>query len=111
MNFKQNDWSRLLPIAKLVYNNVKNASTGHMPFELNCVYYPQVSYEEHINLCSKSKSADELFAKLQELMTVCCKNLYHAQGLQKQAHNKGVKPRSYASSNQVWLNSKYIKIK
>ena len=27
------------------------------------------------------------------------------------AHNKGVKPRSYAPSDKVWLNSKYIKTK
>ena len=44
-------------------------------------------------------------------MTVCWKNLYHAQGLQKQAHDKGVKPKSYAPGDKVWLNSKYIKTK
>ena len=44
-------------------------------------------------------------------MTVCWKNLYHAQELQKQAYNKGVKPKSYAFSDKVWLNSKYIKSK
>ena len=44
-------------------------------------------------------------------MIVCRKNLYHVQKLQKQAHNKGVKPRSYVSGKQVWLNSKYIKTK
>ena len=44
-------------------------------------------------------------------MTVCRKNLYHTQELQKQAYNKGVKPRNYASSDKVWLNSKYIKTK
>ena len=38
-------------------------------------------------------------------------NLYHAQELQRQAYNKGVNPQSYAPSNKVWLNSKYIKIK
>ena len=44
-------------------------------------------------------------------MTVCRENSYHSQELQKQAHNKGVKPRSYAHGNKVWLNSKYIKTK
>ena len=44
-------------------------------------------------------------------MIVCRENLYHAQELQKRAHNKGVKPRSYAPNNKVWLNSKYIKTK
>ena len=44
-------------------------------------------------------------------MIVCRQNLHHAQDLQKQAHNKEVKPRSYASGKKIWLNSKYIKTK
>ena len=28
-------------------------------------------------------------------------NLHHTQELQKQAHNKGVKPQSYAPGNKV----------
>ena len=44
-------------------------------------------------------------------MIVCRENLHHAQELQKQAHNKGVKPWSYAPGKKIWLNSKYIKTK
>ena len=44
-------------------------------------------------------------------MTICRENLHHTQELQKQANNKGVKPRSYASCDKVWLNSKYLKTK
>ena len=42
-NFEQNDWARLLPIAELAYNNAKNASFGHTPFELNYGYHPRMS--------------------------------------------------------------------
>ena len=111
VNFEQNDWARLLPMAEFAYNNAKNASTGHTPFELNCGYHPRVSYEEDIDPRSKSKLADELSAELQELMTVCRENLHHAQELQKRAHNKGVKPKSYIPGDKVWLNSKYLKTK
>ena len=44
-------------------------------------------------------------------MTICQKNLYHIQKLQKRAHNKGVKPKSHTSGDKVWLNSKYLKTK
>ena len=70
-----------------------------------------MSYEKDIDPRSQSKLADELSAELRELMIVCRENLHHAQELQKQAHDKGVKPRSYASGEKVWLNSKYIKTK
>ncbi len=36
VNFEQDDWARLLPMAEFAYNNAKNASTSHIPFELNC---------------------------------------------------------------------------
>ena len=110
-NFEQNDWARLLPMAEFAYNNAKNASTGHTPFELNCGCHPWMSYKKDVNPRSQSKSADELLTKLRDLMIVCRENLYHAQKFQKRANDKGVKPRSYVPSKKVWLNSKYIKTK
>ena len=98
-------------MAEFTYNNAKNASTGYTPFELNCGYQPRVSYKKNVNFHSKSKSANDLANDLRELMIVCQENLQHAQNFQKRAHNKSTKPRSYAPSDKVWLNSKYIKTK
>ena len=78
VNFEQNDWAQLLPMMEFAYNNVKNASTNHIFFKLNCGYYPYVSSEEDFNLCSKSRFMEKLSSKLQELMTVCQQNLYYA---------------------------------
>ena len=44
-------------------------------------------------------------------MTVCRKNLHHAQEFQKQANDKNVKAISYAFGDKVWLNNNYIKTK
>ena len=64
INFEQNDWIRLLLMAEFAYNNAKNASTGHMPFKLNCGYHPRVSYKEDLDPRSKSKTMEELSSKL-----------------------------------------------
>ena len=98
-------------MAEFAYNNAKNASTSHTLFELNCGYHPQVLYKKDINPCSQSKSADELSAELRELMIVCWENLHHIPEIQKRAHDKRVKPRSYAPGEKFWLDSKYIKTK
>ena len=111
VNFEQNDWSRLLPMPKFAYNNMKNSSTGHTNFELNCGYHPRVFFKKDNDPRFQSKSTDKLSAKLQNLMTVCRENLYYAQKFQKQTHDKGVKPRSYVPKDKVLLNNKYIKIK
>ena len=98
-------------MAEFAYNNAKNASIGHILFELNCGYHLCISYKEDLNLHSKSKIAKELSFELQNLMAVCQQNLYHAQELQKRAHNKGVKPQNYALGNKVWLSNKHLRTK
>ena len=94
VNFEQNDWARLLPMAKFAYNNAKNASTGFTSFKLNCGYHPLVSYKKDLDPSSKSKIAKELFSELRELRTICQQNLHHTQELQKWGHNKGVMPKA-----------------
>ena len=111
VNFEQNDWARLLPMAKFTYNNAKNTSTGYTPFELNCGYHPCVPYEEDLDPRSKSKIAEKLTSELRELMTVCQQNIHHGQELQKRGYDKRVKPQSYAPNEKVWLSSKYLKTK
>ena len=36
-------------MAEFVYNNAKNASTSHTPFDLNCGYHPRMSYKEEVD--------------------------------------------------------------
>ena len=68
VNYKLDNWAKLLPIAEFAYNNTKHASTGYTPFELNCGYHPRVFYKEDVDPNSKSKAADELIKELRNLM-------------------------------------------
>ena len=69
---------RLLLMAEFAYNNAKHASIGYTPFELNYMYHPRVSYEENVDLYSRSKAADELIKELRNLMTICRENIQYA---------------------------------
>lgn len=86
---------------EFAYSNTKNAWTGLITSELNPDYHSCVSYKEGINPRSKSKLADKLSTEPRELMTVYRENIYYAQELLKQAHDKAVKPRSYVPSDKV----------
>ena len=88
-------------MAEFAYNNSKNASTGHTPFELNCEYYSWIFFENEYNVCSRSSSGDGPAIELRKLLNVCCQNLLHVQDLQKQSYNKEVKPCSYAPAKKV----------
>ena len=88
-------------MAKFAYNNAKNVSIGHTPFELNCGYHSWMSYKNDVDSHSYSKSTDKLAAELRELIIVCRNDLHYTQEFQKQAHNKGVKSRSYTLGDKV----------
>ena len=77
INWEQDNWVKLLPMAKFVYNNAKNASTSYILLKLNCDYQPRVLFEEDINYRLKSRSADKLVRELKELIEVCCQKLLH----------------------------------
>jgi hypothetical protein len=51
INYKQDNWASLLPIAEFTINNAKNASTGFSPFYLANGCHP-VTPTSLINLCS-----------------------------------------------------------
>ena len=68
INWKQNNWVKLLLIAEFIYNNAKNVSIGYTPFELNCGYYPKVLFEKNIDFYSRSCFTDKLVEKLKKLI-------------------------------------------
>lgn len=111
MNFKQNNWIKLLLLAEFSYNNTKNAGTSHMLFELNCGYPIWLFYKKNINSYSKLKTVEELSWKLFQFIIVCQENIYHTVKLEKSSNNKYAKRKSYTPGNNVYLNNKYIKTK
>ena len=98
-------------MAEFAYNNFKNASIDHILFELNCSYYPWVSFKNKFNVRSRSSSANGLVTKLKKLINICYQNFLYAHDFQKQAYNKRVKSQSYILGEKIWLNSKHIKTK
>lgn len=77
VNGQQNNWAKLLPIAEFTYNNIKNMSTGHTSFKLDCSYHPHVSFENKINTHLKFSLANILVQELRELMLICKQNLLY----------------------------------
>ena len=53
-----------------IYNITKSSNSSHMLFNLNCRYYFHVFYKKDLDLRLKSRIAEELSSKFQELMTV-----------------------------------------
>src|SRR5882724_2261025 len=51
-NYQQDNWSKLLPLAKFTYNNTLSATTGITPFFSNKGYHPNITIHPKHNLAS-----------------------------------------------------------
>src|SRR5258705_6450455 len=54
MNYQQDNWAPLLPLAEFAYNNAMSATTGISPFFANKGYHPRLS----TNLLAPSSSSE-----------------------------------------------------
>lgn len=75
---------------EFVYNNTKNINTDHISFNLNCSYHPYISFKDTIYFYLNFYLANKLAKELRDIMSACQPNLFYAQKIQKQAHDKGV---------------------
>ncbi len=48
MNYQQDDWVTLLPMAKFAYNNATNTTTGVSPFFANKGYHPEFTADPQV---------------------------------------------------------------
>lgn len=88
-------------MTEFTYKNTKNINTCFIPFKFNYRYHSRISFEDEINPCLRSYSANKLAKKPKELMKICYKNLLYIQKLQKRAHNKEIKSHSFKQENLV----------
>src|SRR5258708_26336837 len=86
MNYQQDNWAPLLPLAEFTYNNAMSATTGVSPFFVNKGYHPRLL----TNLLAPSSSSeaqhyvsdlDQLHSQLQEA------NAEHQQSYTKEVYD------------------------
>jgi hypothetical protein len=79
MNEHQDDWDKLLPLGKFMYNNHVHLSTQQTPFMADTGRHPQMGFELQ-GLCSKVELVNEL---------VCGKNGKRTGGSKGGTHQLG----------------------
>src|SRR5258708_29360077 len=57
MNYQQDNWVTLLPMAKFAYNNAMNATTGVSPFFANQGYHPEFTVDLQVETSSAEAQA------------------------------------------------------
>ena len=73
VNYKQNDWINLLPLAEFAYNNTTQSTTGMSPFFANLGFHPQIEVGvKQVSSAEASLMARDLDSLHQHLKEQLC---------------------------------------
>src|SRR5258705_7872035 len=107
MNYPQDDWSSLLPLAEFAYNNAMNETTGVSPFFTNKGYHPSFAVEPNEQV--SSPEAQCFISDLDNLHTELKQSITRAQeGYQKYADKHHSPAPPLKIGNQVYVKAKYF---
>src|SRR5258705_9797447 len=91
MNYQQDDWAPLLPLAEFAYNNTTSETTGVLPFFTNKGYHPRMT--PNLLALSSSSKAQCYVADLDQLHAQLKTSIAEAQEhYQKSADRKQMAP-------------------
>src|SRR6266481_2907239 len=74
MNYQQDDWAELLPLAEFAYNNATNTTMGVLPFFPN-----KAELITDLTVATTSTEAEQFMANLSDLQDKLKKNIARAQ--------------------------------
>ena len=92
VNFQQDNWVDLLPLAEFAYNNSESTTTKETPFYINYGQHPRFdpySGPSKENQDHENQSAQEHVQMLHDLRIFLQNHLIRAQDNQAQAYNRG----------------------
>ena len=108
VNYQQDDWVRLLPMAEFAYNNSKHSVIGVSPFFAYTGSHPSMGVRDDpgpIDVPTASNRATQLNQVRQELEAHWKKTVVD----QARYHNRTHKPRTYSVGDEVWLAGRNIR--
>src|SRR5258705_7655906 len=107
MNFQQDDWSSLLPLAEFAYNNATNETTRVSPFFANKGYHPSFMAEPNEQV--SSPEAQCFISDLDDLHMELKQSITRAQEhYQKYADEHHSPAPLLKIGNRVYVKAKYF---
>ena len=103
INYEQDNWCDLLPLAEFAYNNTSHSATGVTPFFANYGYHPllniQVQQVPSTQAAQMAADLDSLHAHLREQLRITI------QSYERAAEGARQEIPPFAVGNLVWLHA------
>ena len=108
INYQQDNWTSLLPLADFAYNNSTHASTQETPFYINYGHHPKINMLPTWR--EESPAAEDFAKQMKKLHTTMKMHLEQAQsGYKEIADVKRKKHPNFQVGDKVWLIRHNIK--
>ena len=108
VNYQQDNWSDLLPLAEFAYNNAPSATTGISPFFANKGYHPNLTVHPERDLASAR--AHNFVVDLDELHHTLKEEILEAQKrYQTSADSRRLPPPEFKIGLKAWVKAKYFR--
>ena len=108
-NYKQSDWSKLLPVAEFAYNNSIHATTGISPFFANKGYNPRLDFSP-VPVVTNSPTAEKYVAQLADLHSMLREEIKLANERSAKHYDvHHMQAPSFAVGDKVWLSRRNIR--
>ena len=108
-NYKQDNWSFLLPLAQYVYNNVAHAFTRLSSFEIVFDYQTDFQFDWNERKCLDVLAVRDRIQLLWNERDRLIKRLRSAQQAQARAHNNKTSSKHFKVKNKMMLFTKNLK--
>lgn len=110
LNYQQDNWVTLLPLAEFSYNNTVQATTKRTPFEASLGFHPRFSLASSPASSSISALSENFCQELQSLHEALKSEIALAQQQQAAYYNQHRRPTpTFHEGDQVYLSSKNIR--
>src|SRR6266436_7898492 len=107
MNYQQDNWAPLLPLAEFAYNNATSKTTGVSPFFANKGYHPRMT--PNLLAPSSSSTAQSYIADLDQLHAQLKTSIAEAQEhYQKSADCKWMAPPLFKVRDRAYVKAKFF---
>jgi len=111
VDYQQDDWVTMLPIAEFTYNNSVHSSTGVSPFYALYGYHPELTWDVDDDMKKgEAPAARERAIQINRVREQLLKRLENAIAYQKSYYDKHHKPKSYNVGDKVMLATKNLQL-
>jgi hypothetical protein len=108
VNYRQDNWAELLPVAEFAYNNSTHSSTGFAPFYALMGYYPRIPTDDDCEPTATNEAVAQRLHRMKNERKLVLQHLQQAVETQAKYYNQHHQPFEFTVGDKFLLSTKKL---